>query len=147
VVTHDRRREVTYDEAGVVAKFGVPPTSIPDYLALVGDAADGVPGLPGWGAKSTAAVLARHPHLEDIPTDPARWGVAVRGAAAMSGVLAGRWEDALLYRTLTTLRRDVPLAEDLADLEWRGVPRSRFHSLCDRLGFGGVRDRPHRWQA
>lgn len=144
VVTHDRRRDLTLDSAGVVAKFGVLPASIPDFLALVGDASDGVPGLPGWGAKGTATVLRRFPHLEDIPVDPDRYGV--RGAAAMSEVLRSRWDDALLYRTLTTLRRDVPLAEDLAGLEWRGVPRRRFLELCDRFGFGGVRNRPHRWQ-
>ncbi len=146
VVTHDRRRDLTYDEAGVWRKFGVAPVSIPDYLALVGDKADGIPGLAGWGAKSTAAVLARYPHLEDIPRDPNEWDVPVRSAGALVSVLVERWDDALLYRTLATLRTDVPLTEDLGDLEWRGVRRDEFGALCDRLGFGAVRDRPHRWQ-
>lgn len=146
VVTHDRRRDVVYDEAGVWDKFGVAPESIPDLLALVGDKADGVPGLSGWGAKTTAKVLARHPHLEEIPTDPASWDVGVRNVSGLVQTLVDRWDDALLYRMLTTLRTDVPLAEDLSDLEWRGVRRDRFLALCDRLGFGAVRDRPHRWQ-
>ena len=145
VVTHDRRKDVTYDEGAVRRKFGVGPASIPDFLALVGDKADGVPGLPGWGAKSTAAVLARYPHLEDIPEDPELWEVDVRNARTLAAVLMDRWDDALLYRTLTTLRTDVPLTEELADLQWRGVRRDEFLSLCDRLGFGAVRDRPHRW--
>lgn len=146
VVTHDRRRDLTWDEGGVWEKFGVAPTSIPDYLALVGDKADGIPGVPGWGAKSTAAVLSRYPHLEDIPRDAGAWEVSVRGAVKLAEALTERWEEALLFRTLATLRTDVPLAEGLPDLEWRGARRPEFLALCERLGFGAVRDRPHRWQ-
>ncbi len=144
VVTHDRRRDLTYDDVGVREKFGVEPESIPDYLALVGDKADGIPGLPGWGAKTAAKVLARYRHLEDIPRDPEE--LDVRSADRLVGVLGERWDEVLLYRTLATLRTDVPLAEGLADLQWRGVPRDDFWALCDRLGFGAVKDRPHRWQ-
>ncbi len=145
VVAFDRRRRARIAEADVVDKFGVPPESIPDYLALVGDTADGVPGLPGWGAKSASTVLARYRHLEEIPDDPEAWDVSVRGAVRLAETLAGRREEAALYRTLTTLRRDVPLSGSLDDLEWRGVPRESFLALCDELGFGDVRERPHRW--
>ena len=145
VVQRDRRRRITYDEAGVREKFGVSPASIPDWLALVGDAADGYPGLPGWGAKSAATVLARWNHLETIPRDPARWEVNVRGAERLAGTLSDGMEAVLLFRRLATLRRDVPLAQTLEDLHWRGVPRDRWLALCDELGFEGVRERPHRW--
>lgn len=144
VVCVDRRRDELADEAAVRARFGVPPSSIPDYLALVGDSADGIPGLPGWGAASTAAVLARYGRIEAIPDGP--WDVAVRGAARLAATLAERRDDALFYRTLATLRTDVPLAEDLSDLEWRGTPREEFLSICDELGVTGLRDRPHRWR-
>ena len=147
VVTYNRRERKRYDERGVVEKFGVGPASIPDYLALVGDAADRVPGIPGWGAKSSSTLLARYGHIEHIPTFPAAWDVKVRGAARLSTNLEAARPEAHLYRTLTTLRRDVPLAEELDDLEWRGAHRSRFVELCDRLGFGAIRNRPRRWQA
>ena len=146
VVTYNRRERKRYDERGVVEKFGVRPASIPDYLALVGDAADRVPGIPGWGAKSSSTLLARYGHIEDIPTFPAAWDVKVRGAARLSTNLEAARPEAHLYRTLTTLRRDVPLSEELDDLEWRGAHRSRFVELCDRLGFGAIRNRPHLWQ-
>lgn len=146
VVTFNRRERKRYDERGVVGKFGIPPASIPDYLALVGDAADRVPGIPGWGAKSSSTLLARYGHIENIPGSPAAWDVKVRGAARLSTNLEAARPEAALYRTLTTLRRDVPLAEDLEDLEWRGAHRSRFLELCDRLGFGAIRTRPRRWQ-
>jgi 5'-3' exonuclease len=145
VVAFDRRKRTRIAEPDVVEKFGVPPASIPDYLALVGDTADRVPGLPGWGPKSASTLLARYGHIEGIPDDADEWDVAVRGAARLAETLAGRREDALAYRTLTTLRRDVPLAESLDDLAWRGVPRARFLALCDEFGFTDVRDRPHRW--
>ena len=145
VVQRDRLHKVTYDEAGVRGKFGVPPGSIPDWLALVGDSADGYPGLPGWGAKSAATVLARWAHLEAIPRDPARWEVTVRGAQRLADTLGERMDDALLFRRLATLRRDVPLPQTLEDLRWRGVPRERWLALCDELGFEETRDRPHRW--
>lgn len=145
VVSHNRRERKTYDEEGVVAKFGIPPASIPDYLALVGDSADGVPGIAGWGAKSTAAVLARYGKLERIPAEASRWEATVRGAARLSANLEEGRERAMLYRSLTRLRRDVPLAESLPDLEWRGARRRELTALCDRLGFPNIARRPRRW--
>jgi 5'-3' exonuclease len=116
VVQLNRRTRVTYDEAGVIAKFGVPPASIPDYLALVGDAADGYPGLPGWGAKSTAAVLAKFGHLENIPADSSEWKVNATGASGLAYTLAQERDLALLFRTLATLRTDIELFEDVDEL-------------------------------
>ncbi|MCH7621412.1 MAG: flap endonuclease [Chloroflexi bacterium] len=138
VVCLDRRREQTLDEAGVHLKFGVAPASIPDYLALVGDAADGIPGIPRWGAKSSGAVLARYHHLEQIPDDAIYWDVKVRGATAIAASLAERREEAKLYRELATLRLDVPLAESLDQLEWKGVRQPDFEELCAELGFSGL---------
>ncbi|HEX2153714.1 MAG TPA: 5'-3' exonuclease H3TH domain-containing protein [Acidimicrobiia bacterium] len=135
VVCWDRMRDRWFNEAGVVEKFGVAPESIPDYLALVGDTADGVPGLPGWGAKSTAAVLARWGRLEMIPDDPAAWDVSIRSAAKLAAALAENRPMATLYRTLTTLRRDVPLKESLEDLEWKGYNEAAFAEISERLGF------------
>ena len=137
VVCLDRRRELTLDHAGVQLKFGVAPSSIPDYLALVGDAADGIPGIPRWGAKSTGAVLARYTHLEQIPDNANFWDVKVRGAAAIAASLAERQEEAKLYRELATLRLDVPLAESLDQLEWKGVRNPGFQEICAELGLGG----------
>ena len=134
VVCLDRRRKIVLDEDGVRAKFGVGPSSIPDWLALVGDTADGIPGVPKWGEKSASAVLARFVHLEDIPGDPKRWGITVRGADALAASLRERREDAVLYRTLATLRTDVPLAEDVDALAWRGADRAELESLCAELG-------------
>ena len=145
VVTSNRRARKQFDESGVEEKFGVLPTSIPDYLALVGDSADGVPGIRAWGAKSASTLLARYIRIERIPNSAEQWDVAVRGAARLSANLEAARPEALLYRTLTTLRRDVPLTESLEDLEWKGVDRERFNELCDRLGFGRIRRRPHRW--
>ena len=145
VVCLDRRRNTTLDEAGVVGKFGVGPRSIPDYLALVGDSADGIPGVPRWGAKSTAQVLARYKHLEEIPEDPSDWGVGPRGARSMAESLAQHRREVTLYKTLATLRVDVPVQEDLPDLLWRGVRRREFTALCEELGFGTVVDLPHKW--
>ena len=116
VVQLNRRTRTYFDEAGVIAKFGVPPASIPDYLALVGDAADGYPGLPGWGAKSAAAVLARYGHLDAIPDDPRTWKVNVGSAARLAEVLRREREHALLFRTLATLRDDIPLFDDVESL-------------------------------
>ena len=146
VVTYDRRKGAFSDVAGVYERFGVAPESIPDYLALVGDTADGIPGLPGWGAKSTSTVLARYVHLESIPADESDWDVAVRGAARLGASLRDGMDDALLYRHLAVLRLDVPLAESLDDLEWKGARREDFVTLCDELGFDGLRDRPTRWR-
>ena len=145
VVCLDRRRGITLDEAGVVAKFGVPPGSIPDYLALVGDSADGIPGLPGWGAKTSATLLGRYGHVEEIPDDPSQWDVRVRRAEALAASLAERREDALLYKRLATLRADAPIPEDIEDLEWRGAIRNRYRALCAELGFDRLADAPHRW--
>jgi 5'-3' exonuclease len=128
VVQLNRRTRVTLDEAGVVAKFGVLPESIPDYLALVGDAADGYPGLPGWGAKSAAAVLAKFLHLESVPADFRDWHVNAMGAGGLAHTLAGSMERALLFRTLATLCADLPLFDNVDDLEWRG-PRPEFETL------------------
>lgn len=147
VVTFDRRQELERDETGVWDKFGVAPASIPDYLALVGDSADGIPGLPGWGAKSTATVLAHYRTLEEIPADAGDWGVRVRGAAKLAATLDAHRDDALLYRELATLRRDVPLAESVDELEWRGAHRKEFGAFCAELGLEGLASRPHRWQS
>ncbi len=145
VVLYNRREGKFLDEDAVFEKYGVVPESIPDYLALVGDTADGVPGLPGWGAKSASTVLTAYGHIDAIPDDPIDWTVAVRGKARLAETLAERREDAMLYRSLTTLRRDVPLTESLDDLEWRGVRRSEYEALCGELGFGAIANRPHRW--
>lgn len=145
IVALDRRRGITLDTAGVVEKFGVMPESIPDYLALVGDAADGIPGIPRWGAKSASVVLAKYMHLEEIPADPADWELTVRGAATMSANLEERRDDAALYKDLATLRLDVPIAETVDDLEWRGVDRDSFEDLCTKSGFKSMLTLPHRW--
>jgi 5'-3' exonuclease len=145
VVQIDRLRDKRYDEDGVVGRLGVRPPSVPDYLALVGDTADGIPGLPGFGAKGAAAVLTRYPHLEDIPELAVSWDVDVRGATRLAATLAERRDDALLYRELATLALDVPLAEELDDLAWAGVPRERFLAWCDELAVDTLRDRPQRW--
>ena len=119
IVQFDRRANKLIDEAGVIAKFGVPPVSIPDYLALVGDSADGFPGIKGWGAKSAAAVLARYGHIESIPDDPNDWQVSVRGAASLAETLAGQRELAVLFKDLATLRTDVPTFSATEDLRWQ----------------------------
>lgn len=145
IVALDRRRGVTLDRQGVVDKFGVGPESIPDYLALVGDSADGIPGIPRWGAKSASAVLAKYGRLENIPSDVSKWDITVRGAATMSANLEERRAEAALYKDLATLRLDVPITESLGDLEWLGVPRKPFEELCGRLGFKSMLSLPHRW--
>jgi 5'-3' exonuclease len=145
IVGYDRRRQTFIDSAGVMEKFGVRPVSIPDYLALVGDAADGLPGLAGWGAKSSSIILERYIHLESIPLEVDRWDVKVRSAERLATTLRTHMGDALLFRFLAQLRPDVPLTEDLADLEWRGANRTAFTELCDELGFDRLRDRPHKW--
>jgi 5'-3' exonuclease len=122
IVQLNRRTRETRDEAGVIEKFGVPPVSIPDYLALVGDAADGYPGLPGWGAKSSAAVLAKFVHLEAIPSDWREWRVNATGAGALARTLAELRDQALLFRQLATLRTDIPLFSDVDELSWTGLP-------------------------
>ncbi len=146
IVTYNRREQKLYDEGGVVEKFGIHPESIPDYLALVGDTADGVPGLPGWGAKSASTVLARYPRLELIPADPSSWEVKVRGADKLASTLRASQDVVYLYRELTTLRLDVPLEDSLSDLEWRGVPSQRFRAFCDEMGFDADSIRVDRWR-
>ncbi len=132
VVQLDRRRNATRDEAGIVAKFGVRPQSIPDYLALVGDASDGYPGLPGWGAKSTAAVLAKFEHLEDIPADWRSWSVNAASAAALAATLVREREQAYLFRDLATLRTTIPLFDSVDALRWAG-PTPEFAAIGARL--------------
>ena len=134
IVTLDRRRGIVLDEAGVQEKFGVRPESIPDYLALVGDSADGIPGIPRWGAKSAAAVLGKLGHLEAVPDDPDSWGVKVRGAATLAQNLREHRADAMLYRTLATLRTDAPITESVEDLRWTGPDRPRLEALCEEIG-------------
>jgi 5'-3' exonuclease len=147
VVLWDRRRRLTYDAAGVTAKWGVPPASIPDLLALVGDAADGYPGLQGWGAKSAAAVLARYGSLEAIPERASAWDIpGLRGAVLLATVLAERRDEALFYRSLARLRLDAPLPQhDPEQLRWQGADRAAWEAFCDELGLERLRDRPHRW--
>lgn len=145
IVCWDRRRDIVIDEAGVAEKFGVLPQSIPDWLALVGDSADGFPGIPGWGAKSAAAVLARYEHLEAIPEDTGAWGLGANRAARLGESLTQRRDEALLYRRLATLREDVPLQEKLGDLEWRGADE-RLNEVCHRLGDEQFPKRIPRWR-
>jgi len=140
VVQIDRRQAKTYDEAGVVAKFGVPPASIPDWLALVGDSADGFPGLPGWGAKTASAVLAAHGHLADIPDAPGQWKVTVRGAPKLAATLAAGREAAELFLELATLRVDRSLLDSVGALAWTG-PTDGFPLMAERVGAPHLADR------
>jgi 5'-3' exonuclease len=137
VVQLDRRKDMLIDEGGVVAKFGVGPASIPDYLALVGDSADGFPGLAGWGAKSAATVLARWAHIEDIPVDQGDWDVSVRGAAKLAATLQECRDDARLFKELATLRIDRSLLARVEDLRWRG-PTSDFARVCAEIDAPGL---------
>jgi len=143
VMQFDRRKRTMRDEAGVVAKFGVVPESIPDYLALVGDSADGYPGLPGWGAKSTAAVLARYRHLESIPMDWRTWQVDASNAGALAATLARERDQAFLFRTLATLRADIPLFDSIDDLKWAG-PTPAFEALGKKLDAAVTADKSRR---
>ena len=146
VVLVDRRRRLVLDADGVVEKYGVPPASIADWLALVGDTADGIPGVPRWGARSAAKALAAHGHVERIPADPQAWKFEVRGAAGLARSLSEHREQLALYKTLATLREDVPLAEGLDDLEWRGAPRDALEEFCRCLGDDGLPERVTRWR-
>jgi 5'-3' exonuclease len=145
VVQVDRKQQKELDEDAVRAKLGVAPTSVPDFLALVGDVADGIPGLPGFGEKGASALLGAYGHLEAIPDDAASWTVRPRGADKLAATLRANREAALLYRKLATLVTDAPLAESLEDLAWAGVPRERFLALCDKLGLTTLKTRPKRW--
>ncbi len=133
VVQYDRRRGVLYDQAGVIDKFGVPPMSIPDYLGLVGDSADGFPGLPGWGAKSAATLLARYGHITAIPFDCSQWDVPVRGAAKLAAALRDGFEDALLYRRIATVELGAPVSATVDEMSWRG-PQPGLEARCAELG-------------
>jgi 5'-3' exonuclease len=132
IIQFDRRRRQLIDEDGVIEKFGVSPESIPDYLALVGDASDGFPGIKGWGAKSTATVLARYGHLEAIPRAAAEWDVTVRTASNLAAALVEQWDHAQLFRHLATVDRDAPVSEAVDDLVWSG-PASEFGSVCELI--------------
>jgi 5'-3' exonuclease len=145
VVCWDRRREIILDELGVVEKFGVNPESIPDYLALVGDSADGYPGIKGWGAASTSAVLSRFKHIEFIPKDPTKLGLGLARSTTLLENLTQNYQDALLFRELSTLRTDVPLKENLSDLQWRGA-YPRLKKLCRDLGEERIPDRIPLWR-
>jgi 5'-3' exonuclease len=140
VVQLDRRTREVRDEAGVHRRFGVGPASIPDWLALVGDSADGYPGLPGWGPRSAATVLARYGHLEQIPDTAITWDVSVRGAAGLAATLAAQRDRALLFRELATLRADAPIGVDVAALRWTG-PQADFAAWAARLGAPALQDR------
>ncbi|HEV8184255.1 MAG TPA: 5'-3' exonuclease H3TH domain-containing protein [Candidatus Angelobacter sp.] len=132
VVQFDRRRDILRDEAGVVEKFGVRPQSIPDYLAVVGDSADGYPGIAGWGLKAAALVLSQYPRLEEIPRDWQAWHPSIKRARALCESLCSAWDDALLFRTLATLRLDAPVFDSVEDLRWKG-PRPNFEETCKRI--------------
>src|SRR5437763_11898090 len=142
VVQLDRRRDTVLGESEIVSKFGVKPQSIPDYLAVVGDSADGFPGIPGWGAKAAAAGLSQYPHLEDIPKDWRGWHPAIRRARSLSESLFEAWSDALLFRTLATLRLDVPVFDTVEDLRWKGS-RSTFDDCCRRVKSSDLLHRAH----
>lgn len=146
VVLFDRRREKIINEPAVLEKFGIQPESMPDYLALVGDTADGIPGVPRWGAKSSATVLTRYVHLESIPKDPEEWDIKVRGAKALAEQLVENWDKALLYRQLATLRRDVPLEQNLEDLEWRGAYKDKLEAFCAKIGDTRFPERLSTWR-
>jgi 5'-3' exonuclease len=146
VVCYDRMRRRMFDEAGVIEKFGVPPASIPDWLALVGDAADGYPGISGWGAKSAAAILARYGHIESIPNDERQWTVHVRGAASLGAALRENRVELALYKQLATLRTDVPLVEDTEALRWRGARRSELPQFCAEIGDEAFLEQIDRWR-
>ena len=148
IVCWDRRREIVIDERGVIEKFGVRPSSVPDWLAVVGDSADGYPGIPGWGAKSASAVLSRYGHLEKIPADPGKWkveSISPGRAASLAQSLVSQHQEAFLYRQLATLREDVPIQEKLNDLKWRGAS-PRLKEFCNLLGDEKIVTRISRWQ-
>jgi 5'-3' exonuclease len=137
-VCWDRFKNETLDEAGVVAKHGVSPASIPDWLALVGDTADGIPGLTGWGKASAAKLLSAYGHLDRIPDDPKQWTVAIRGADRLAETLRTQRADAILYRTLATLRTDCPITCDPAALAWRGPDPEKLDAIAREIGVGTI---------
>ncbi|HVE81785.1 MAG TPA: 5'-3' exonuclease H3TH domain-containing protein [Myxococcales bacterium] len=145
VVLVARHQEKVIDEATFVKERGFAPRLVPDFLALVGDTADGIPGIPGWGEKGTAAVLARYGGLEQIPRKFLDWDKKLRGAEKLCGALCAEEQEVALYRKLATLVTDVPLKETLEDLRWKGVPRARFEAFCDRMDASTLKARPMRW--
>ncbi len=145
IICWDRRREIMLNEKGVIEKFGVSPESIPDFLALVGDSADGYPGIQGWGEKSTSTVLAQYKHIEAIPNDPNKLGLSVGRATTLLENLKNNYKDALLYRGLSTLRTDVPLKEKLADLKWQGAT-AKLKNVCKELGSESIVERVKQWR-
>ncbi len=146
VVVWDRRRKLTYTESEVIERFGVPPSSIPDYLALVGDSADGIPGVSRWGAKGTAAVLSEYGCLEAIPDSYDDWTIKVRGGGTLAKNLAANREAVALYKTLATLRTDAPVSESLDGVRWEGAAEREYLDLCDDLGLERLRNLPDRWR-
>jgi len=146
IVQLDRRKDVIYDAAGVTEKFGVPPESIPDYLGLVGDSADGFPGLAGWGAKSASAVLARYGHLEEIPALAGDWDVTVRGGAKLAVVLQDQFDLALLFRRIATIELDAPTIDSVDELEWTG-PSDAFADVCVEIDAPGLLTRAEKLAA
>jgi 5'-3' exonuclease len=148
IVCWDRRRETIMNEAGVIEKFGVSPESIPDWLAVVGDSADGYPGIPGWGAKSASTVLSHYGHLEQVPDDPTQWqlsSISAGRAASLAQSLASHREEAYLFRQLARLREDVPIQEKLSDLQWRGA-FPRLKEICAELGDEKIAMRISKWR-
>ena len=146
VVVWDRRRKLTYTEAEVVERFGVPPSSIPDYLALVGDSADGIPGVARWGAKGTATVLSEYGHMENIPESYDDWTITVRSGKTLARNLVANRDNAALYKRLATLRTDAPISDSLDCVRWEGIPKREYLDLCDDLGLGRLRDLPFMWR-
>ena len=146
IVCLDRKNNITLNESGVVDKFGILPESIPDYLGLVGDTADNIPGIPKWGAKSSSILLNRYIHLEDIPGAYELWDVLVRGAAALSLSLEENREKAYLYREIATVQKEVQVTKTADKLEWFGASKTLFPALCRELGLGNLSNRPSKWQ-
>ena len=145
IVCLDRKNDVLLNEARVLAKFGVLPASIPDYLGLVGDTADNIPGIPKWGAKSSSVLLYRYERIEKIPNTHELWDVTVRGAASLSSSLENNRSDAYLYREIATVYKKVQVNKAVSELEWRGASKTLFPTLCRELGLGNLSNRPHRW--
>lgn len=145
IVGYDRRNQMLVDADGVRAKFGVGPESIPDYLGLVGDTADGFPGLPGWGAKSSSTLLAEYGHIEHIPPSEDEWTVKVRGAAKLAATLRENMAEALLFRDIATLRADAPIPQTLEEIRWQGADKDVWEALCDELGFTTLKTAPTKW--
>ena len=147
VILLDRRKKQLLNEEGVIRKFNIPPSSIPSYLALTGDNADGFPGVPGWGKKSSSLILKQYETLQMIPKYNQEWIVSIRGAKRLSQNFRDNYEEALLFQDLATLRTDIPISESLEDLEWKGVPKNRYIDFCDALGLRELKARPKYWMA